>query len=125
MSNEFFDRWDQEVREAKIPADLPAIEATRVHVVNLVTGDREFPDDARELVQGLIAVLGVSVYLPSPMSLEGATTGGYSRLARELRTVFSEIAKAEIETRFGVLTDDPWQILIHRSTYDSDRFKGC
>jgi len=118
MSNLFFDEWDREVREAKIPVDQKEIEEIRVHEINLVTGDREFPDEARELIQCLIAVLGISVYRPTPMSLQSATTGGYSRLARELRAVFAEVATTRIETRFGVLTDNPCEILALRDAHD-------
>jgi hypothetical protein len=36
-------------------ANLEAIEAALIADVNLATGDREFPDDLRERIQGLIA----------------------------------------------------------------------
>jgi len=124
----WFDDWDREVQEiegiesvAGFMTALVAIEKPRVEAINLVTGDREFPDDLREKIQGHIALWAISGSLPATdRAWEYATSTRCSRLSMELHDDFHEVARRGISTRFGRLSDSPSQILALRDEYDEE-----
>jgi hypothetical protein len=94
-----------------------------VEQVSLVTGDREFPDDLREHIQGLIAMHEVSPRSgldPRPETLEWVAAMGSSRLIDELHEAFHDLARRRITTRFGRLSDSPSQILALRDEHDGE-----
>lgn len=128
----WFDDWDREVREAvqndpresQFFGRMKEIEAVRLRTINLVTGDREFPDEWRERIQRIIAVYSVSTGHPSDTAIAHALTMGYSKLSQESHSVFHEIADARIETRFGLLSDSPSDILTRRDEHDAEQANG-
>lgn len=99
---------------------LESVEARVIRDVNLVTGDREFPDDLRGRIQLLIVEHAVR---PSP-NLWHAKPDGRARRARssrlieELHDAFHDVARRRHETRFGRLMDDPAYILELREDHD-------
>lgn len=100
---------------------LIGIEAQLIHEVNLVTGDREFPPDLRENIQGIIAISAVQCNekLPRhPLAVEYALATRSSQLVDALHMAFHELARRRIETRFGMLSDNPGHILAMRDDHD-------
>lgn len=125
----YFDSWKREVHNAAVSCEgfdgdeyflesLQAIEKAYVRVINLVTGDREFPDDWRERIQGAIAVYGVSIAHPNPVMLDKDKVRRHSSLCEVLHNDFHQLASARIKTRFGWLGDSPSQILKLRDEHD-------
>jgi len=115
----YFDKAEREAAESI--EDAKAIEAAVIADVNLITGDREFPDDLRQKIQKAIALLRIE-------SVNGATKGkewyeslGNSKLLSTLHSLFHEVAQARIETRFGILNDRPSSILSMRDEYTKEK----
>ncbi len=131
----YFDRWDREVRDAAMdhPRDFEfleaviAIEQSRVREISLVTGDREFPDALRERIQGAIAVHAVSIQMPDQCEKARSYTRSTraSALSGQLHSLFHEVAGARIETRFGLLNDDPAYMLVLRDEYEEERARAA
>ncbi len=129
----YFDKADREIRDLSdgtktnehdtfIEA-VAAIEEKIIAEVSLVTGDREFPDDLREKMQGLIAVHAVctrSGIAPRPETLEYVASVGSSRLIDMLHESFHDLARRGLQTRFGRLGDSPSQILVLRDEHDEE-----
>lgn len=124
----YFDSMAREVRviagwgtdEVFLPA-LREIEERLYRDVTAVTGDREFPEDLREQMLGVLAT--EAVYqpgdLPSPeRAVEAATASRCSRAADDLHDLFHELARRRIETRFGILGDSPTHIALLRDDHD-------
>lgn len=128
----YFDHWSADVRNAAMVATndddflylLVRQETARVQTINLVTGDREFPDDFRERIQAAIAIYGVSIDNPSPEIVKRARARRHSELCVRLHDDFHELASARIETRFGRLNDNPGFILKLRDAHDAAYGKG-
>ena len=84
---------------------VAGIEARVVRHVNLVTGDREFPDDLREQIQGIIAVCGVT----TPEGLPPTTQMTQTNRTRNDDAVVNTDTEAildnapELEDRFIVI----------------------
>jgi len=121
----YFDKWDLEVAEIEndenFHSQLAAMEEPRLRQVNLVTGDREFPDDLREKIQNIVATWAFSGPLPpTHRATEYASSCRNSQLSIELHSAFHEVARRRIETRFGMLSDSPSQILALRDEYDEE-----
>jgi len=97
------------------------IEDPVVEAVNLVTGDREFPEDLRQRIQGTIAIhaLRPSPGLePSGRTKDRVKACRLSTLLSTLHSDFHEVASRRVETRFGLLGDNPEDILKRRRQCD-------
>lgn len=127
----YFDALSREVSEAadrfgfedteQFLAEVVAIEERMYQDVVLVTGDREFPDDLREKILGVLAT--VAVYQPGRVPMpsrarELVTRTRYSRAIEDVHDLFHEVARRRIETRFGILSDNPPSILALRDEHD-------
>jgi len=126
----YFDQAQKKVRVASsMHAEdafmevLADIEGRVVQHVNLVTGDREFPDDLREQIQGIIAVYGVSTPegLPPTAGYKRALLTHRSTLLHELHEAFHDVARRKIATRFGKWGDDPEASLVDRVNWERDQ----
>lgn len=125
----YFDAARREVND--LPRDnvqfiqgLIGIERRVAHEVSLVTGDREFPDDLREKIQGIIAVKSIHVLPelpPNERMREDALCCRSSTLLESLHSAFHELARRGIVTRFGRMLDSPRGILHLRDEYDKER----
>lgn len=91
--------------------------------VSLVTGDREFPDDLRERIQGIIAVYAVFPMRTGwPVNYKAASAvlaTKSSDLFARLHSAFHDVASRRVMTRFGLLNDDPTDILKRRDAHDT------
>ncbi len=97
------------------------IEAPMIDQVNLVTGDREFPDDLRQRIQGAIATKAVGAWhgvKPLQRTVDRALRCRTSLLVEELHDLFHEVARRRRHTRFGYLSDSPEDILARRDEHD-------
>lgn len=100
---------------------LAEVEARVIADVNLVTGDREFPDSLREEIQGAIATHRVRS--PDGIPTKGdeyARMVSRSSLIDRLHTLFHEVASQRIQTRFGLLSDNPKVNLALRDDHDGE-----
>jgi hypothetical protein len=96
------------------------LEEKVIKEVNLVTGDREFPEDLREKIQTLIATKRMQ-WIGGEMNGDAiafAKAVGYSELISDLHSAFHAVASKRIKTRFGTLTDSPSGNLIMRQHHD-------
>ena len=100
------------------------VEKEVIATVNLVTGDREFPEDLRERIQGLIAVFrcrkSTSASSPWSRGRFDFEATSESSLLRELHSAFHDVANRRIETRFGILSSSPEDILVRRAEHDEE-----
>jgi hypothetical protein len=116
---EFF---DSRTRTAEQGFDFAVeVEKEVIHYVSLVTGDREFPPDLREEAQRTIALwsLGpLGKLKPRPEAVQYYETMNLSRLLSDLHSFFHKVAALRLESRFGILSDDPLDILIRRDDED-------
>jgi hypothetical protein len=125
----WFDAWDGEIQAIENIEDgeeflvrMTEIEKPRVHAICLCTGDREFPEDLREKILGIIARWSFSGPLPATeRAREYALSTRMSRLSMDLHSVFHDVARGAFSTRFGRLSDSPSQILALRDEYDTER----
>jgi hypothetical protein len=126
----YFDDLARQVREldASLRDDeafvreVTALENSVIHVVTLATGDREFPEELRERIQGIIALwkLDWEDLKLKAKAREWLLNVRESRLFNELHRVFHDVARQKIKTRFGYLSDDPSGIVQRRDAYDQD-----
>jgi hypothetical protein len=121
--SKYFDEKHQWVREDFDSIDN--VEAGIIDDVNLVTGDREFPEEMRERIQGIIAC-NRHQCLPGLEDL-GMSQGGKmseitrsSRLISELHSAFHDLAGMRIRTSYGRLDDSPEKILKRRGLWERD-----
>ena len=127
----YFDEASSAVRD--IPRDLPdeeylarvaAIEAPIIEDVSLCTGDREFPDDMRERIQGVIAIWAVHQRVPelkpTERAVDWAITMRSSELVEILHSAFHALASRRIKTRVGYWYDSPRANLIARNDHDTE-----
>ena len=120
----YWDALRHEVQDAAQRADEDFVEMvidieTRViRTVSLTTGDREFPDDLRQQIQGIIAVHAVDPgrYLRDHPSIDLANarprawllTMRSSILFEELHRAFHRVGERRAVNRCdGYFTDDP------------------
>lgn len=98
---------------------LADLEAEVIKTVSLATGDREFPDDLREKIQGVIAVRRVRRWCGwNEDARDWALTIKSSHLFSDLHSAFHEVASRGIKTRFGLLFDNPEGIVRRRDAHD-------
>lgn len=98
-----------------------------VPTVTLLCGDREFPDDLRQRIMAAIAVDGLypgtNALDPLPRTVQKAKALRQSILLGTLHNLFHELAERRIETRFGLLTDDPADCLKARDHHDTEHYR--
>jgi hypothetical protein len=118
--------WDEKRREARDLSELAKregwseekfieaiveLERQVIQVVSLVTGDRDFPNDLRELIQRKVAVYAIHALPeiePNAEAREWVVSMRYSRLFEELHSAFHEVARRRPKHRFeGAFSDDP------------------
>jgi hypothetical protein len=103
------------------------IEARVIREVSLTTGDREFPDDLRNEIQGLVAIHAIdpgralldgrSAELANDRARAWLLTMRYSMLLEELHRAFHRVAERRATNRFdGHFSDDPMSFLRARDT---------
>lgn len=126
----YWDALKREIREASdlsnddFVATVIGIETRVIQAVSLTTGDREFPDDLREKVQGIIAVnaidFGHYVFercaqkseLRNERARAWLLTMRYSILIEELHAIFHYVAERRAPNRYDTFfTDDPTSFL--------------
>lgn len=115
---------DAEERDSYFLARLEMGERRVIRVVNLVTGDREFPDDLRQRIQSIIAmhrITPVESLEPRAKAVEAARVTRTHPLLQELHSAFHDVAQRRIETRFGILSDSPTAILSMRDDWERSR----
>ena len=118
--------FDDKVREVTSHDGDPQavfdhVEAPMIREVSQATGDREFPDDLRERIQGIIAtdsLADTEGRLIPRHALDMFRVSGHSTLVSTLHTAFHEVARRRVQTRFGVLLDDPAEIVRLRDEHD-------
>jgi hypothetical protein len=118
--------WDEKRREVRDLDDLAkregwsedkfveavvGLERQVIQVVSFVTGDRDFPNDLRELIQKKVAIDAVHALpeiAPNSEAREWLVSMRYSRLFEELHSAFHEVARRRPKHRFeGAFSDDP------------------
>lgn len=103
---------------------IAQVEEHVIRDVSLVTGDREFPADLREHMQSVIACWAVchtqGGLPPRAEAIQWVMTTGRSRLVDDLHQLFHKLASRRIVTRFGLLSDNPRDILKRRDAHDED-----
>lgn len=102
--------------DAAFLARLNAVESDVVRDVNLITGDREFPDDLREWMQSVIALFQVS--LDPAGRTEHACMFRASVMLVRLHSLFHTLGSRRVVVRFGRLDDKPDGILALRDDCD-------
>lgn len=96
------------------------VEDRVLHTVDLVTGDRDFPDDLRERIQGLIAKKSIRAFemmkgmFPKIMSTsfrdprEDLKAFWHHELFEDLHSLFHDVATRRHQHRFGgYFSDNP------------------
>ena len=119
--------WDDLRREVQDASQLSddnfvetviAIETHVIRTVSLTTGDREFPDDLRQQIQGVIAVHAIdpgrhlferpSTELANARARAWLLTMRSSILLEELHRAFHRVGERRAVNRYdGYFTDDP------------------
>lgn len=102
------------------------IEKTVINTVGLAIEDREFPADLREKIQGFIDVWRIDE--PGKLDWKRQPVQGRlyfnltkrSRLLEELHDAFHDVAQRRHRTRFGILSDDPSEIVGRRDQHAED-----
>ena len=92
--------------------EAQAIEDEVIHEINLVTGDKFFPSDLRDKIQGAIAVWAILGSGDKGKERFGIMQKSY--LLDELHQLFHELAQRRIEAPYGPLNDNPADILKRR-----------
>lgn len=123
----YFDKAERSVAELPITDDesyleaVAALEQPVIRDVMLNTGDREFPDDLRERILGIIAVKAIRGPGGLPTA-EGARdyllTVRRSELLTGLHSAFHALASRRVKCRWGHWSDSPSQNLLSRRCHD-------
>ena len=106
--------------------DLMLAEEQVYRDVVLITGDREFPDDLREKILGVMACGFVyqTGSLPTPHQADRmAREMGYSAGIEKVHELFHELARRRVRTRFGILCDSPTQMRMLRDEHDEEAWR--
>ncbi len=128
----YWDALKREVQEASQQLSDDAfveavvdIETRVIRAVSLTTGDREFPDDLRRKIQGIIGINAIDFgrYVFATECSEGREpvnartkawllTMRYSILLEELHGAFHQVASRRAANRYDAhFTDDPTSFL--------------
>lgn len=128
VMSSYFDNLSRKVSEVpREPSDsfitaVAAIERSMIDDVVLVAGDREFPPLLRESIMSAIAKWHVGTYAglePTPKAKEYALSLCMSELVEHMHDIFHQVARLRAVTRFGMLSDNPKDILNRRDDHDS------
>lgn len=113
----YFDARTREVAEAAEQFEQDASFLARVQEIEekvfgdvaRITGDREFPSRMREQAMNLCALQSARVIgeCRNPKAEARALATRSSAMIEALHSLFHEVARARIQTRFGLLSDDP------------------
>ena len=98
------------------------IEEPVVQAVLLNTGDREFPDDLRQKILGIIATQAIYQHAglkPVDEARRYTLACRTSGLLSALHSAFHTLAGRRLRPRFGFWTDSPSQNLVSRDDHDS------
>lgn len=128
----YFDALNLEVDEANFDheededflRELAGIEFRVFGEVTRITGDIEYPSDHRERILGIFAVHSVRQAAGYPRNEKAeklAVLLRYSRCIEDLHNAFHDVARARINTRFGLLSDDPVGDCARRDEEDAGR----
>ena len=102
--------------------EITQIERNVVSDVVLVCGDREFPQDLREKIMGIIACEAIQPLLEYGLrdqkAVQYAEATKSSKLLPRLHEAFHELAERQITIRFGLLNDNPSDILNNRDQWE-------
>ena len=124
----YFDNLTHQIKSSDLPTAIH-IEAQVVDTVSLACGDREFPADMRNKIMEAIAIWQMCpCYAPTvdhPQanhhSIRHYNICGTSILIATLHNLFHDLARQHIPTRFGLLTDDPSEIVRTRDQHDTEQ----
>lgn len=123
IASRVFDADEQHPTDEGFLAALTEIEGELFRDVTQITGDREFPDDLREKMLGVLAVHAVyqpeGVLTPERARVY-AVTSRYSLAAEKLHDLHHELASRRIPARFGRWTDSPTQNRVLRDEHDEE-----
>jgi hypothetical protein len=125
----YFDDVSAEISGGRNSVDeITEIERRVVSHAVLVCGDREFPQDLREKIMSIIACEAIHPLIEHgfqcPKATQYAEVTKSSKLIEKLHEVFHEVAARQIVTRFGLLTDDPADILVTRDKWEKKTYGG-
>lgn len=125
----YFDAMSREVAQAAEDAEQNAVFLTALidieerlfREVTAITGDREFPEDLREKMLGVLVMQ--AVYQPGRLSMprkavERALCCQSSRAVEDMHDLFHELARRRVETRFGRWNDSPTYNAALRDDHD-------
>lgn len=129
----YFDRAESEVSrltfsdaESYLRA-VALVEENVLRDVLLNTGDREFPDDLRERILGIIAVKALKGpgNLPATQNARDyALSVRRSELLADLHSAFHALASRRVKCRWGYWSDSPSQNLVSRKCHDEPEVQG-
>ena len=139
----YFDKFNRQVRELSQETrgndeaflkGLMELEKPLVRTCELFAGDRDTPEDIRKAVIGCILTnevryeggdfLGSHVggVLLESDGAQYACACRSSKLSQELHSLFHDIASRRIQTRYGLVMDDPEAAVKARDAYAESRF---
>jgi hypothetical protein len=99
------------------------IEKPIIDVVLLNTGDREFPDDLRERIIGLVATRAVYGPLgPTHDVCNYVLQTRSSAVLGGLHSAFHELASRRAKARWGRWSDSPPENLVGRDGHDKEAY---
>ena len=122
LSREIAELADQDRGDEEFIFEVIKVEERLYADVTAITGDREFPDDLREKIMGVFAVWGI--YQPGklPISSKAEQFLLFSKCSEAVESIhelFHDLARRRIQTRFGLLSDNPTQIALLREEHDN------
>lgn len=117
----FFDNREKHAQDS-IESALVLEKDTDMIVMRLA-GDREFPETYRKKIMSLRPIFGLETFDGKKWVLNEKNVTIYhgmnmSRYLSEMHRLWHEIGMARIETRFGIISDDPLQSSMMRDEYD-------
>jgi len=117
----YWDTASREVAGSETVDEAKAIEQRVIAETMLVTGDREFPEDHRTEILGIIAVKRIDPIGGDSKnrSREWFQSCHSSRMIEDLHDAFHELARPRHETRFGPLSDNVNSNLFRKDAHET------
>ena len=117
------DRADHLASDNTFIEKLAVIEEGVVDDIRRICSDREFPDDIRHRIWGVvedwcIAPITRAAHPGTHKAIAECRMCQTSCMINHLATIFEELAVRRIDTRFGLLTDDPQEIWEAREKHE-------
>ena len=103
---------------------IAAIEEPVIKTVMLNTGDREFPDDLREKILGIVATKAMhspAGLSPRSEAVRYTLACRDSEMLHALHSAFHTLAGRRLKARFGFWSDSPTQNLVSRDDHDDPK----